>query len=350
MPLWLFDGRQEMTIRTHLHRIRRAGLPVWILLAALWVAACGPSAEPPPPTRTPMPTFTPTVEGAPPPVDAPPAGQQQPAQTPAEQPVNDQATPAGNTPAPAQEPVATNTPVPSPTPALAAEVVINSNMNVRGGPGTNYAIIGAAQQGQRYPVTGKNPEGTWWQINYNGQPGWVFGELVSAQNTQAIAVAVNIPAPPPPTATPIPQPTQPPAPAQPPPEAQPTAPPPPAQDPNLEFGRAILQKCEPNAGVTYVEGTTYKGGQPVNGYNVTFSFAPDGPPVATVVSGPHPGYEGWRTGFYSHILQHDGPREGNWFFWIVDGSGKRISAVANVHTDGEAGDGKCQQAVIDFDS
>jgi hypothetical protein len=233
-----------------------------------------------------------------------------------------------------------------------AEVVIDTNMNVRGGPGTNYNIIGAANQGQRYPVTGKNQDGSWWQINYNGQPGWVFGDLVSEQNTQAVAVAVNIPAPPPPTATPIPQPTQPPpapAPAEPAPQ-EPAPAPQPAPEAGLEFSRAILQRCDPNGGVTYVQGTTYKSGQPVNGYNVVFSYAPDGPVVAGITSGPHAGYTNWNTGFYSHIIQHDGPREGNWFFWITDGSGKRISAIANVQTHGEAGDGKCQQAVIDFDS
>jgi len=69
-----------------------------------------------------------------------------------------------------------------------------------------------------------------------------------------------------------------------------------------------------------------------------------------VQSGPHQGYEGWNTGFYSHIIQHDGPREGDWHFWIVDSNGQRISKTAHVHTDGSAGDGKCQQAVIDFDS
>ncbi len=214
---------------------------------------------------------------------------------------------------------------------------------MRGGPGTEYNILGAANPGERYPVTGKNQAGDWWQINYYGQSGWVFGALVTAQNVQAVALAVNIPAPPPATATsPPPPPTNTPVPQQ----AAPTSPP--AQ--NYEFNRALVQKCDPNAGVTYVQGTVYKSGSPANGYLVTFSYAPDGPQVATVTSGPHTGYEGWGTGFYSHILQSNGAREGNWFFWIVDSSGKRISAIANVHTDGESGDGKCQQAVVDFDS
>ena len=119
---------------------------------------------------------------------------------------------------------------------------------------------------------------------------------------------------------------------------------------DIEFNKAILQRCDPNEGVTYVEGTTYRNGQPASGYKVAFSYAVDGPVIASVKSGPHDGYPGWRTGFYSHILSTNGPREGDWHFWIMNDSGKRISKIAHVHTDGEAGDGKCQQAVIDFDS
>jgi len=338
-----------MVSRIHLQPAMWAG----VLCAALVLAACGPAAEPPLPTRTPAPTFTPGPAVPP----APPVVQEQPAppeSNPAEQEGVADAVPT-SVPV-AAEPVAAEPPTPEPTPPPPAEVVINSAMNIRGGPGTTYNVIGSASQGQRFPTTGKNPEGNWWQIDYNGQAGWVFGDLVTTQNTEAVAVAVNIPQPPPPTPVPPqpqPQPEQPqPAPPEPAPaEPAPAEPaPPPASDPNLEFGRAVFQKCAPNAGVTYVEGTTYKNGQPVNGYNVAFSYAPDGPIVAQVVSGPHEGYPGWRTGFYSHILKPDGPREGNWFFWIVDGSGNRISAIGNVQTNGEAGDGKCQQAVIDFDS
>lgn len=222
-------------------------------------------------------------------------------------------------------------------------------MNVRGGPGTNYNIIGAASAGERYAVTGRNDAGNWWQINYNGQSGWVFNDLVTAQNTTSVAVAMNIPAAPPPTAAPVAPPPQ----EQPQPQPQPQeqqAPPPAPAEPSYQFNKAILQRCDPNQGVTYVQGTTYRSGQPTNGLSVAFSYAQDGPIVATVQSGPHQGYEGWSTGFYSHIIQADGPREGDWYFWIVDGNGQRISKAAHVHTDGSAGDGKCQQAVIDFDS
>ncbi len=119
---------------------------------------------------------------------------------------------------------------------------------------------------------------------------------------------------------------------------------------NFLFNRAELVSCAPNAGVTYVQGTLRLSGQPANGYRVAFSYEADGPVVAETISGPHTGYEGWNPGYYSHLLQINGPREGDWWFWVMDGGGQRISALGFVHTDGSAGDGQCQQAVIDFHS
>ena len=71
---------------------------------------------------------------------------------------------------------------------------INSDMNVRGGPGTNYPIIGAASPGQQYPITGENSAGDWWEISYNGQVGWVFGQLVTATDVKNVRIAAIIPA------------------------------------------------------------------------------------------------------------------------------------------------------------
>jgi hypothetical protein len=115
------------------------------------------------------------------------------------------------------------------------------------------------------------------------------------------------------------------------------------------FNVGEVVRCDPNAGITYVEGTTRLYGEPVSGYMVAFSYDPDGPIVAQILSGPHEGYPGWRTGYYSHILGVNGPREGGWYFWIVDDRGQRISVYAFLHTDGQADPGSCQQAVVDFD-
>jgi uncharacterized protein YraI len=262
---------------------------------ALALTACVPAASPAPPTRTPPPTFTPTPQEAAPvvdpnaaataqalattqaaqqaPVEAPPPAEgQPPAQSETDtQPVTDTQTTTETAP------VETPTPEPTPTPQV-AEVIVNSDINVRGGPGTNYNILGAASQGQRFPVTGKNPAGDWWQINYNGQAGWVFGQLVTAQNTAAVQVAQNIPAPPPvpPTNTPAP----------PPPAEQPAPPPeqpaeqqeqPPAQPPpdsgNYPFQLLNTERCDPNEGNTYFNGyIRYKDNSPRNGVCVHIAF------------------------------------------------------------------------------
>ncbi len=320
---------------------------LWSTVAlALVLAACGPSAEPPPPTRTPMPTFTPSPEGqqttgeTDTTTQTQQSGAQQNDTRQSGQPVAQEPPTDTPAPAPTDPPKATDTPKPAP-----AEVVANSQINVRGGPGTNYAIVGAAAQGERFPVIGKSPDGGWWQITINGQTGWVFGQLVNAENTAAVAIAQNIPTAPPPPPTPIPQPTAVPQPTAAPQAAQPTQPP----KSNYKFNVVVISKCEPQAAGNWFEGTTYIGGQPQSGYKVVFSYAPDGPPITDPVqSGPHQGYPGWRAGYYSHIIHAHGPEAGNWYVWVVDDAGQRISDMG--HWTSTGSDNTCNQAVVDFDS
>ncbi len=175
-------------------------LPTFIFMVLVFTAcgSRGASVEPALPTNTPVPTFTSTPVGP-----APASGG---GQTSSQTPSQPAATPV---------PVA---PAATATPEAATVTIGNILMNVRGGPGTNYNVIGTASPGQQFRITGKNPGlGDWWQIDYSGQTGWVFGQLVTATNAETVQVALVIPAPPPPTATPIPPtpvpvPTQPPAP------------------------------------------------------------------------------------------------------------------------------------------
>jgi hypothetical protein len=326
---------------------------IMLLLVTLLVS-CSPSAAPPAPTRTPMPTFTPTAIVEQPAVDPNATATAQTAQQPPaqsdQQSGQQQGQPQGEQQGGQQEgeqasqPTAvppTDTPTPEPTATpQPAEVVVNSPMNIRQGPGTNYNILGSANQGERFPITGKNQAGDWWQISYKGQPGWVFGQLVTPQNAGAVQIAQNIPAPPPPpppTNTPPPQPTQPPA---------PTA----APAPKYKFNIVVVGRCERQPAGNWFEGTTYINGQPQNGYLVAFSYAPDGPIVAKIRSGPHEGYPGWKTGYYSHIINAPqiGPKAGNWFVWVVDDKDQRISEIGNWQSTGP-GEG-CNQAIVDFDS
>ncbi len=308
-----------------------------LLIVLLFVVSgCGSgNTAAPLPTRTPLPTFTPTAPVVATPVDPAMAAT---AQAEAAQPA--QATAA---PAEGQDVVSVDPPAPEPATATpepaTASVVVNSNMNVREGPSTAYNILGLANQGTRYAVTGRNNDASWYQIDFNGRSGWVFANLVTAEAVETVAVASNIPAPPAPTATPVPVP----------PTATPVPAPTAVPAPRYEFNVAVVGRCDRQPAGTWFEGKTYKNGQPSSGYNVVFSYAPDGPWVTQpAISGPHEGYPNWDAGYYSHIVSAAGPIAGTWYVWIVDGAGGRISEMASFTSTGP-GDG-CNQAIVDFDS
>ncbi len=160
------------------------------------------------PTYTPVPTFTSTPVGS---TVTETTGQSdtqiqaQPTETLAP------SRPVSSTPVPSTATLVPPTPVPpTATPTPKPIVTINNDMNVRGGPGTNYPIIGTASPGQQYPITGKNPVGDWWKINYKNKVGWVYTPLVTATNSESVKVAVRIPpTPKPPTPTRTPRPARP---------------------------------------------------------------------------------------------------------------------------------------------
>lgn len=93
-------------------------------------------------------------------------------------------------------PVATATPVPTPTPE-SARLVTTQPVNVREGPGTTgYGITGQLSAGQPYLILGKTQAGDWWQIEINGEKGWVYAQLTTASGPlDTVAVITDIPAP-----------------------------------------------------------------------------------------------------------------------------------------------------------
>lgn len=110
------------------------------------------------------------------------------------------------------EPTATNTLVPtattepSPTPEPAPMVTVpdssSTAINVRSGPGVDYPVLDQFKPGQRAPVTGRNPDNSWWQVSLaDNSLGWVFGELVQLSGAEEGIPVAEAP-PPPPTATP----------------------------------------------------------------------------------------------------------------------------------------------------
>ena len=97
---------------------------------------------------------------------------------------SERSRPPAGTPAPVAAVADTPAPVTATQPAAArasAYVVAGDDgVNVRTGPGTNYTRLGYLDPGARAEVTGR--ASGWWQIQYGGGPGWVFGGLVTAHD------------------------------------------------------------------------------------------------------------------------------------------------------------------------
>lgn len=84
-------------------------------------------------------------------------------------------------------------------------LTVDGTMEIRRGPAKIYAITGKAEAGQQLLVIGRNFDGSWWQINYQGQTGWVLGQDLAISDAGSVPVAAGVPTPTPtPTATPAP--------------------------------------------------------------------------------------------------------------------------------------------------
>jgi uncharacterized protein YraI len=121
-------------------------------------------------------------------------------------------------------------------------VISDLLVNIRGGPATSFELLGAATQGQTFPVTGKNAQGDWWQICcINGQAGWIFGELAQVEQGEKVAVVAQAAATPTPAAVAE-------APTATPPPIQPTTTPPPPGGLPVDNGGSA---GDPNPGAQY---------------------------------------------------------------------------------------------------
>lgn len=100
------------------------------------------------------------------------------------------------------EPTATTEPA---TPEPARPVArAESRVNLRGGPGTGYEIVGEMLDGESWEIVGRNSDSSWWQVSTGEGLAWVAAEVVKASEaSEAIPV---VEAPPVPTATQAPTP------------------------------------------------------------------------------------------------------------------------------------------------
>lgn len=189
-------------------RLPKAVLAIVILFASLLIVACQPDSQPTAidaaaiqatieaqvaatvavlaqnvqATASPVPTATepPVVPPTNTPTDVPTS-------TPIPVPTDTPTPISTNTPAP------TDTPTPDPY-AYSADRAAN----LRGGPGTNYAVAGSLQPGDTFAISARTQAGDWFQIETAaGKTAWVAAFLVvNAPNVESIPIATDIPIPP----------------------------------------------------------------------------------------------------------------------------------------------------------
>ena len=119
-------------------------------------------------------------------------------------PSTEDPTATNTPPAPTETPLptATTSPQPTNTPLpVVPSVTIDANLNVRTGPSTDHAVIGALPVGSTAEIVGRNHDGSWWQILYlegaDGQA-WISAGYGAAQYTESIPITA-FPAPATPT-------------------------------------------------------------------------------------------------------------------------------------------------------
>jgi uncharacterized protein YraI len=154
------------------------------------------------------------------------------------------ATPTTEPPTATPEP-----PTITPTPELQQpRAIADSDVNLRGGPGKAYPVVGKLLAGQEIEILGRNASGDWWQLAWpGGKQAWVAGTVVQILGPiDTVAVAKNIPAPPvQPTAAPRPT-------------AAPTAPPKPV-GPDFQVTNIRMWGVEENGG--YFDGPSVHCGE-----------------------------------------------------------------------------------------
>ncbi len=112
-----------------------------LLFVFVLLCACAPSAKPTTPSATVTEPSNPTLE------------------------------PAG--PVPNDSPAVPTATVPPSTGSQVSGVTTDI-LNIRAGPGINYAILGQLKQGEAVTIVGKSQDGLWWQI----RRGWVSATYI----------------------------------------------------------------------------------------------------------------------------------------------------------------------------
>lgn len=96
---------------------------------------------------------------------------------------------------PMPDPAAEASPQPTAQPPLVAATDLFATsqfrVNVRSGPGTEYTIIGKLTPADSLDITGQNADADWLRVNFNGQEGWVFVNVVDVNGALENAPVVE---------------------------------------------------------------------------------------------------------------------------------------------------------------
>lgn len=105
---------------------------------------------------------------------------------------------SGNAPVAAASETDTQAPavvaVDSPTVDSPTAIVRTAVLNLRSGPGVDFALVGRVVSGNRLPIVGRSTDSAWWQVRAADSEVWVFNELVEVAGPVDQIVAVNAPA------------------------------------------------------------------------------------------------------------------------------------------------------------
>lgn len=122
--------------------------------------------------------------------------------TPIHTPEATLSAPANTTPALIYTPVVTLTPA-----AKGPLVTAKNNVNLREGPGTNYAVVGSLKGGESLEVVGRNSDSSWWQVSGDKGLAWVSAGVVAITGTvDGVGIVTSNAVPVTATTTPIPLP------------------------------------------------------------------------------------------------------------------------------------------------
>lgn len=159
---------------------------------------------------------------------------------------------------------------------------INTGLNFRTGPGTNYDRISAFTAGQEPPITGyaDRPDGRWWQVMWGGQVGWISAAYSTTLGDCGAISPAAIPA------SPTPVPSETPIPTQPGTTATPTLPD--LQFSLLEGVSEIQLGADGTAQATYIIEIRNNGGQPTGQFRIAVA-RPSGQIEYYDVPGLNPG-------------------------------------------------------------